>query len=440
MKIAILDPFSGISGDMMLGALIDAGLDAAWLRALPARLGLDGVTVRIERVQRAGISCAKVDFDIPPQPHGRHMKEIRAIVERAALPPRVAARALAAFEAIAEVEGTIHGVSPEKVHLHEVGAVDAILDVVGAVWGVEQLGIGTVYCGAITVGDGSVQAAHGVLPVPAPATLRLLEGHVIRPGPDGAGELVTPTGAALVRVLSSGPPPASYVPARSGFGAGTRDPHGRPNALRLILAEPASSEALLVEQLVLLSTDIDDMDGESLAAAAEALRAAGALDVVLLPTVMKKGRPGVRVNVLCTGALAGPLENALFTQTSAIGVRRTPVERHALPREERVVQVLGRDVRAKFVMTPAGIFRGKAEYEDLASVAAASGRPLREVQALARAAVERRCPIAARIDRGGAGPAPSPTLRRLVNVRYPTLGRRVHRARRRGHVGVGAAA
>jgi uncharacterized protein (TIGR00299 family) protein len=388
MKIAILDPFSGISGDMMLGALLDAGLDAAWLRALPARLGLDGVTVRIERVQRAGIACAKVDFDIPPQPHGRHMREIRAIMQRAALPPRVAARALAAFEAIAEVEGTIHGVSPEKVHLHEVGAVDAILDIVGSVWGIDELGIGTVYCGAITVGDGSVKAAHGVLPVPAPATLRLLEGHVIRPGPEGAGELVTPTGAALVRVLSSGPPPASYVPTRSGFGAGTRDPHGRPNALRLILAEPASTEALLTEQLVLLSTDIDDMDGESLAAAAEAIRAAGALDVVLVPTVMKKGRPGVRVDILSTAALAGPLENALFTQTSAIGVRRTPVERHALPREERMVQVLGRDVRVKFVTTPGGIFRGKAEYEDLARVAAESGRPLREVQSIARAAVE----------------------------------------------------
>ncbi len=386
MPIAILDPFSGISGDMMLGALLDAGLDPDWLRALPARLGLAGVSVRVERVQRAGIACTKVDFDIPPQPHGRHLKEIRALLTAADLPPGVRERALDAFEAIATVEGALHGVSSERVHLHEVGAVDAILDIVGALWGVEQLGIGSVYCGPVSVGDGTVEAAHGTLPVPAPATLKLLEGHVIRPGPEGAGELVTPTGAALIRVLSSGPSPASYLPLRSGFGAGTKDPHGRPNALRLILAEPASRDALLVEYLVQLSTDVDDMDGESLAAAADALRAAGALDVVLVPTVMKKGRPGVRVDVLSTAALAETLENAIFAQTSAIGVRRVAVERHALPREERTVQVLGKAVRVKFVTTPAGEHRGKPEFSDVARIAAESGRPLREVQAIAREA------------------------------------------------------
>jgi uncharacterized protein (TIGR00299 family) protein len=280
-------------------------------------------------------------------------------------------------------------VSPEKVHLHEVGAVDAILDIVGTMWGLHELGITAVYCGPISVGDGSVQAAHGLLPVPAPATLKLLEGHVIRPGPEGAGELVTPTGAAIVRVLSSGPPPAAYTPIRSGFGAGTKDPHGRPNALRLVLAELAPQDALLVEHLVRLATDIDDMDGESLAAAAEALRARGALDVVLVPTLMKKGRPGVRVEVLAAASSADLLEHALFAHTSAIGVRRTLVERHALPREERTVQVLGQAVRAKFVVTPGGVTRGKAEFDDLMRVATSSGVPLREVQALARDAVER---------------------------------------------------
>lgn len=389
MSIAILDPFSGISGDMMLGALLGAGLDPEWLRALPARLALDGVTVRIERVQRSGIACWKVDFEIPPQPHGRHMKEIRALIAKAEIPERVRERALAAFEALAAAEGEIHGVSPEKVHLHEVGAVDAILDIVGAMWGLEQLGVETVHCGPISVGDGTVQAAHGTLPVPAPATLALLEGHTVRPGPEGAGELVTPTGAAIVRVLSSGPPPASYVPLRSGFGAGTKDPHGRPNALRLIIAEPAARDALLVERLVQLSTDLDDMDGESLAAAADALRVAGALDVVLAPTTMKKGRPGIRLDVLSTAALAESLENAIFAETTSIGVRRVNVERHALPREERTVLVLGHPVRVKLVTTPGGTRRGKAEFEDVARVAAAVGRPVREVQQLAREAAER---------------------------------------------------
>jgi uncharacterized protein (DUF111 family) len=274
-------------------------------------------------------------------------------------------------------------------------------------WGVELLGIESVFCGPLQVGDGTVQAAHGTLPVPAPATLKLLEGQPIRPGPEGAGELVTPTGAAIVRVLSSGPPPAAYVPLRGGFGAGTKDPHGRPNMLRLILAESASSDALLVEQLVQLATDIDDMDGESLAAAADALRAAGALDVVLLPTQMKKGRPGVRLEVLAAAALADGLEGAIFAETTAIGVRRVIVERHALPREERVVRVFDRDVRVKLVTTPGGVRRGKAEFEDIARVAAETGRSFRDVQSAARLAAEEAAGLT-----NGSQPAGSASLGR----------------------------
>ena len=175
VKIAILDPFSGIAGDMMLGALVAVGLDPEWLRALPARLALGGVTVHIRDVERAHIACTKVDFDIPPQPHGRHISGIRKLVHDAGLPLTVTARADAAFAAIATVEGELHGMPAEKVHLHEVGAVDAILDVVGSIWGLEMLGVERVYCGPIALGDGTVEAAHGELPVPAPATLRLLE-------------------------------------------------------------------------------------------------------------------------------------------------------------------------------------------------------------------------------------------------------------------------
>jgi len=389
MRVAILDPFSGIAGDMTLGALVDVGLDADWLRALPSRLGLEGVTVRVERVKRSSVACTKVDFDIPPQPHSRGIHEIRDLVAKASVPDSVRMRADAAFLAIATAEGEIHGIAPERVHLHEVGAVDAILDVVGSVWGFELLGVERVFCGPISVGDGTVETAHGSLPVPAPATLKLLEGVEIRPGPEGSGELVTPTGAALIKVLSSGPSPASFTPLASGFGAGTKEFRGRPNALRIVLAEMVAATGVRVEHLVQLATDIDDMDGEQLAALADRLRNDGALDVVMLATMMKKGRPGTRVEVLATRELADRLEEVLFAQSSSIGVRRAIVERHALPRAVHTVQALDHDIRVKVVTLPTGERRAKPEHEDVARVATETGRPLREVAASARAAGER---------------------------------------------------
>ena len=389
MKVGILDPFSGISGDMTLGALLDVGLDAEWLRRLPSSLGLDGVGVRIADVKRGEIACKKVDFDIPPQPHGRHLRHLQEIVSRSAAPAVVKERANRAFALIAEQEAAIHATTVERVHLHEVGAVDAILDVVGSVWGFELLGIERIYSGAIATGDGVVQAAHGTLPVPAPATLRLLEGHPVRPGPQGAGELVTPTGAALVRVLSSGLPPREYVPLRSGFGAGTKEFTDRANALRLIVAE-CSSAAGTVEELVQLATDIDDMSPEYLAATADMLRDAGALDVVLLATTMKRGRPGTRVEVLARPADADRLELLLLTETTTIGVRRTDVRRRALPREMQTVDVLGHAVAVKLVQLPGGGVRAKPEFTDVQRVAQQTGRPLRDIFQLAADQAERQ--------------------------------------------------
>lgn len=390
MPIAILDPFSGISGDMTLGALVDVGLDPAWLQALPARLGLRDVGVDVREVLRGEIACRKVEFEIPPQPHGRHIREIRAIVADAGLPDAVRERADRAFTMIAEQEGAIHGMPADRVHLHEVGAVDAILDVVGAVWGMHLLGVDEVYCGAIQVGDGFVRAAHGMLPVPAPATLRLLEGLPIRPGPDGAGELVTPTGAALVKVLSRGRPPAEFVPVRSGFGAGTRDFRDRANALRIVIAEHVGAgDGVEVRTLVQLAADVDDLSPEYLAAAADALRDAGALDVVLLPVLMKKGRPGTRVEALVAPADADRIEAMVLRVTSTIGVRRGVVERRALPREQRTVEVLGHAVGVKVVVFPDGSRRAKPEFEDVQRVALAAGRPPMDIFRLAAAAAER---------------------------------------------------
>jgi hypothetical protein len=389
--LAILDPFSGIAGDMLLGGLIDVGLPAGWLKDLPHQLGLGEVGVRVTQVTRGGLRGTKVDFDIPPQGHGRHIHEIREVLERSSVPAEVRSRANAAFSAIADIEGEAHGVDPSEVHLHEVGAVDAILDVVGGIWGMDQLGVTRVACGQISLGDGFVRAAHGVLPVPSPATLRLLEGFRVRPGPEGAGELVTPTGAALVRTLASGPVPPSYVPIRSGFGAGTKDLLGRPNLLRVILAEaselaPGETE----EDLVMLACDLDDMTAEALSAAVEQLLEAGARDVVTTSTQMKKGRVGTRLEVLVFPGDVSRLESLVFLHTSTLGVRRWGVTRRALPRDMRTVTVQGFEIRVKVATLPNGRRRAKAEHDDVARVSRALGRPVADVVALVMSELERQ--------------------------------------------------
>jgi uncharacterized protein (TIGR00299 family) protein len=388
MRTAILDPFSGISGDMTLGALIGVGLDPDWLRALPARIGLPEVGVEIREVLRGEIVCWKVDFDIPPQPHGRHIAQIRELVDGSGAPAAVRERADRVFWSIAEAEGEIHGLPPSEVHLHEVGAVDAILDVVGGIWGFAELEVEDVRCGVIRTGDGTVRAAHGVLPVPAPATLKLLEGHRVSPGPDGAGELVTPTGAALVRELSTGAPPAEFVPRASGFGAGTKDFPGRANALRIVLADVDhdAGSATRRETIALVSADLDDMTPEYLAAVAERARVDGALDALLAPVVMKKGRQGTRIEILCRPADAERFEMLLLRETSTIGVRRTEASRSVLQREERTADVLGHPIRVKVVTLPTGERRAKPEFDDVNRCALATGRTASDIYQLALAA------------------------------------------------------
>jgi len=388
MKIAVVDPASGIAGDMFLGALVDVGLDRQWLERLPTTLGLDGIGVRIADVKRCGVHCIKVDFDIPPQPHGRPVSEIHALIDRAGTPPSVAKKAHATFDAIAGVEGTIHGVSTEKLHLHEVGSVDAILDIVGSIWGLQLLGVQALYNTRISLGDGTVKTAHGVLPVPAPATLRLLEGLTVAHGPNGSGELTTPTGAALLKVLSKGPPPAEYKPARSGYGAGTRDIKGQLNAVRIILGESLSAKDEgarhhhpQTERLHVLSADIDDMSPEELTGAAETLRAQGALDVVLLDATMKKGRPGTRVEALVRAADVARLEEKILLQFTTLGVKRTDILRTALQRESKVFNLNGHEIRVKVSTLPDGTLRAKAEFDDLNRVAQETMRPIAELRA-----------------------------------------------------------
>ena len=336
-----------------------------------------------------GVRCVKVDFDIPPQPHGRAVSEIHRLIDTLKIPEKVARSAHAAFEVIAAIEGAIHGVAPDELHLHEVGAVDAILDIIGSIWGVELVGIERIYNTKVALGDGTVKTAHGLLPVPAPATIRLLEGFNVRHGPPGSGELTTPTGAALLRVLSKGAPPQEYTPLRSGYGAGTRDIHGQLNALRIILGEATLDhgdhdhhhhEHVHTEHLHVLSADIDDMSPEELAGAADVLRAEGALDVVLLHTTMKKGRLGTRVEALVQSSDLARLEEKIFLQFTTLGVKTFDVVRKALMRESRLVRFDGRDIRVKVATLPDGTQRAKPEFDDLRRVAEETSRPLAEIR------------------------------------------------------------
>lgn len=369
MRIAIIDPAAGISGDMTLSALISLGVPERWLQELPARLGVGDVGVAVRDVRRSGITCKQVDFTIPPQPHGRHVGELVRMVERAPVSDWVKERAIRAFQLVGEAEGKVHGVAPAKVHLHEVGAVDAVLDIVGAIEGFEQLGVEAIYHLPVAVGNGWIKAEHGRLPVPAPATAILLEGFEIASGGPVEGEATTPTGAALLRVLSAGPPPDRWRIAGSGWGAGQRDPEHYPNALRILVAETAAEAA----RVVLLATDVDDMSPEYVEPLRQALIGAGALDVQTWPVQMKKGRQGFRVEVMAPEALADAVTAELFRHSTTAGVRRWFAERATLPRHQLTVRLDGVDVRVK-VLEQGGV-RVKPEYEDVLAAAKVLGRP-----------------------------------------------------------------
>ncbi len=370
MRIAILDPAAGISGDMTLGALLSLGLPASWLEELPARLGVGDVRVVVRDVRRAGITCKQIDFTIPDQPHGRHVGELLELVERAPVSDWVKERAVRAFRLVGEAEGRVHGVAPENVHLHEIGAVDAVLDIVGAIEGFERLGVDAVHHFPVAVGQGWVEAAHGRLPVPAPATAILLEGVEIASGSGPVeGEATTPTGAVLLRVLSAGAPPDRWRMVGSGWGAGQRDPKHYPNALRILVAEAASEAG----RVVLLATDVDDMSPEYVEPLRQALVQAGALDVQTWPVQMKKGRQGFRVEVMAPEALAEAVTAELFRHSTTAGVRRWVAERATLPRHQLTVRLDGVAVRVKVL--DGGSVRVKPEYDDVLAAAQALGRP-----------------------------------------------------------------
>ncbi|MBI2402123.1 MAG: nickel pincer cofactor biosynthesis protein LarC [Gemmatimonadetes bacterium] len=386
-RIAILDPFAGISGDMLLGALLDAGVSRSWLETLPQRLGLAEVGVEVRQVARCGVRATKVDFRIPEGrsrlgQHGAHVGQLVEVVRRGRIAEPVKERAVRAFELLGTAEGRVHGVAPEGVHLHEVGAVDAVLDIVGVCEGFEHLGAGAVYNFPVAVGSGWVEAEHGQLPVPAPATAILLEGVEVARGGPVDGEATTPTGAALLRVMSKGCPPERWRLVASGWGAGMRDPQPYPNALRLLVAEVAA-EAGDVE---VIATDVDDLQPEYLEPLREALFAAGALDCLVWATQGKKGRVALRLEALAPPAAAEAVIQALFAHSTTAGLRRWRALRHTLARREVAVE-LGPDVRVRVKVTeaPDGA-RVKPEYLD---VVQAATRLKRSALSVAREATRR---------------------------------------------------
>jgi uncharacterized protein (TIGR00299 family) protein len=391
MRIAYFDAFAGVSGDMTVGALLQLGLALDDVRGELKGLPLSGYEIRSERVRVNGIEAIEFDVDVAGvHDHGhehRPFAAIRRLLGESKLADGVKRRAIAIFTRLAEAEGRVHGVAPDDVEFHEVGAVDAIVDVVATAVGFDLLGIEAAYVSRLPLGSGTVRSQHGVLPVPAPATVELLRDYPVRLH-DGEGELVTPTGAAIVSALATAGCPAMTLEA-IGYGAGSRRLEDRPNVLRLLLGRPMTGES--EDELVLISTNIDDANPEIYEYVMDELLAGGARDVYLTPVHMKKNRPGIVLNVLCTESERPLLTSIILNETTAIGVRYHEVRRTVLPRDVLQVDTEFGPVRVKIARGPDGRENIAPEYEDCRRAAHAKKVALKLVyQAATIACLNRR--------------------------------------------------
>jgi len=378
MRVAYLDCATGISGDMLLGALIDVGWPEQRLREVIGKLKIGDVQLKVDRVSKRGITATQVNvLSSSHQPH-RGLHDLTTIVLNADLPQSIQQRAIAALQLLAESESHVHGVPIDRIHFHEVGAVDTIVDIVGALVGFSELQIEGVHSSALPWSRGTVKTEHGVLPVPPPAVALLLRDVPVV-GVDIEGETVTPTGAVLARTITKqfGTMPAMTV-ERVGYGAGQRDWPDRPNVLRLTIGESAGT-GLQVEQLSVLSCNIDDMNPQWYEPLMKELNEAGALDVWLTPVHMKKNRPGTMIDVLCQPANAEKLRALMLRHTSTLGVRETSVARYSLPREIQTVQTQYGPIRLKVATLPDGSHKASPEHDDCAARAAENGVTISEV-------------------------------------------------------------
>ncbi len=385
MRILYFDAFAGVSGDMTVGALLSLGLPLDAVRDTLAELDLEHFELRAFPRVVSGIGAYKFQVVVPPHaPHAhRSFRDIRSMIEQAPLHHTVQKLALETFHRLAVAEGRVHGVPPEDVTFHELGAVDSIVDIVATAVGLYHFQIEAGYVSELPLGRGVVPTQHGTLPVPGPATLELLRGFPVCFG-TGEGELVTPTGAAIVATLCKpGPPPPLAVTA-VGYGAGEREWTDRPNVLRLVLAETAP--LLLEEELLVVETNLDDMPPQWFEWAFERLFAAGARDVWLSPVYMKKNRPGVVLHALVDAARHATVVRAMLDETTSLGVRSYPVRRHLLVREQRTVLTPYGTVRIKAARMPDGHWNLAPEYEDCKRAAEKANVPLKLVYQAALAA------------------------------------------------------
>ena len=382
--VLYFDCFSGISGDMVLGALLDAGLPFEGLKAALGSLAVSGYEVSTKRVLRSGLSATKFvvseNGGADAHPH-RHLSAIFKLIDQSALSASGRDRAKALFQRLAEAEAAIHDMPVEKVHLHEVGALDSIIDIVGAVHALEWFGADRIVSSALNVGGGRVKSAHGLIPVPAPATLKLLGAAPIYSG-DVQRELVTPTGALIVSSYASsfGPVPAMRVD-HVGYGAGDNDFPSTPNVLRVLIGKEAAAAG--ATRVVVIECEIDDMNPQIFGVVMDRLYAAGALEVFYVPVQMKKNRPGTLLTVVAAPALRPAMAAVIFKETTTIGLRYSEVERECLVREHASVDTPVGAVRMKLAWREGKLVNAVPEFDDCAAIAVAHNLPVKEVQALA---------------------------------------------------------
>jgi uncharacterized protein (TIGR00299 family) protein len=390
MKIAYFDCFAGAAGDMIVAAMLDAGLDADFLKAQLATLGLKNLDIKISQTSRTGLRAVSFIPVVQKEHKHRNLKDITEIITKSGISEKAKKTALAVFEKIAQAEGKVHGKDPNEIQFHEVGALDSIVDIVSASVGFDALGLDKVYCSTLSVGGGTVECAHQLLPVPAPATTELLKGVPIVGGP-GQFELLTPTAAAILTTVVDRfcPLPAMKIEA-IGYGAGSLESEKFPNVLRLILGQIVDDAEANADSVCLLETNIDDASGELVGSVTEKLFGSGALDVFTTPIYMKHGRPAEQISVICKISDVQPLEQTLFEEGLTFGIRRQILQRTKLAREFVAVQTEFGQIRIKVGSLCGKIVNAKPEFSDCSAAAKKHNVPVKAVLDAAMAAYKKR--------------------------------------------------